>query len=54
MAGALRGPQMGSFVENDGRPIGCGQFFMALDPGHFSGSVFGKIAGTSAAETARS
>jgi (2R)-3-sulfolactate dehydrogenase (NADP+) len=42
MAGALRGPQMGSFVENDGRPIGCGQFFIALEPRMFSGGAFQK------------
>ena len=32
LAGANRGPQMGSFMANDGRPIGCGQFFIALEP----------------------
>lgn len=42
LAGALRGPEMGSFVENDGRPIGCGQFFIALEPGMFSGGAFDK------------
>ena len=40
LAGALRGPQMGSFMENDGRPIGCGQFFIALEPAMFSGGAF--------------
>lgn len=40
MAGALRGPQMGSFVENDGKTIGCGQFFIALEPKMFSGGAF--------------
>lgn len=40
LAGALRGPQMGSFMANDGRPIGCGQFFIALEPGMFSGGFF--------------
>lgn len=40
MTGSLRGPQQGSFMENDGRPIGCGQFFMALDPRKFSGGLF--------------
>jgi (2R)-3-sulfolactate dehydrogenase (NADP+) len=40
MAGANLGPQMGSFMESDGKPIGCGQFFMALDPGPFSGGRF--------------
>jgi (2R)-3-sulfolactate dehydrogenase (NADP+) len=42
LAGALRGPEMGSFVENDGRPIGCGQFFIALEPKMFSGGTFDK------------
>jgi len=40
MTGSCLGPQMGSFTENDGRPIGCGQFFMALDPRKFSGGLF--------------
>ena len=40
LAGANRGPQMGSFMANDGKPIGCGQFFIALDPERFSGGVF--------------
>lgn len=40
LAGANRGPQMGSFMANDGKPIGCGQFFIALDPDAFSGGVF--------------
>ncbi len=40
MTGSFRGPQMGSFMENDGKPIGCGQFFIALDPKAFSGGLF--------------
>lgn len=40
MTGSFRGPQMGSFIESDGKPIGCGQFFMALDPAKFSGGMF--------------
>lgn len=40
LAGALRGPQMGSFTENDGKPIGCGQFFIAIAPDKFSGDTF--------------
>jgi len=40
VAGALRGPQMGSFMENDGKTIGCGQFFIAIDPVKFSGGMF--------------
>jgi len=40
LAGANRGPQMGSFMANDGRPIGCGQFFIAIAPSHFSGGRF--------------
>ena len=42
LAGALRGPQMGSFMANDGKPIGCGQFFIALAPDTFSGGQFAK------------
>lgn len=42
LAGALRGPEMGSFMENDGKPIGCGQFFIALEPEMFSGGTFAK------------
>ncbi|HNB28984.1 MAG TPA: Ldh family oxidoreductase [Alphaproteobacteria bacterium] len=42
LAGANRGPQMGSFTDNDGKPIGCGQFFIALDPAAFSGGAFAR------------
>ncbi len=42
LAGACRGPQMGSFMENDGKPIGCGQFFIAIEPEAFSGGAFAK------------
>lgn len=42
LAGANRGPQMGSFMENDGKPIGCGQFFIAIAPDLFSGGMFAK------------
>ena len=42
LAGALRGPQMGSFMANDGKPIGCGQFFIAIAPDRFSGGQFTK------------
>ena len=42
LAGARRGPQMGSFMANDGKPIGCGQFFIALEPKAFSGGNFAK------------
>jgi (2R)-3-sulfolactate dehydrogenase (NADP+) len=41
LAGGNRGLQMGSFTLND-KPIGCGQFFIAIDPGHFLGDVFAK------------
>lgn len=45
VAGALRGPQMGSFMENDGKPIGCGQFFIAIAPEMFSRGAFaGQVA----------
>lgn len=42
MAGAARGLKMGSFMANDGKYIGCGQFFIALSPKLFSGKVFDK------------
>ncbi|MGH6820497.1 MAG: Ldh family oxidoreductase, partial [Methylocella sp.] len=42
LAGANRGPQMGSFTDNDGKPIGCGQFFIAIEPQAFSGGAFAK------------
>jgi (2R)-3-sulfolactate dehydrogenase (NADP+) len=45
MTGACLGPDMGSFTEDDGRPIGCGQFFIALDPKIFAGGVFAKQMG---------
>ncbi len=40
VAGAFLGPQMGSFVEDDGRMIGNGQFFIAIEPTTFSGGLF--------------
>jgi (2R)-3-sulfolactate dehydrogenase (NADP+) len=40
LTGSNRGPQMGSFMVNDGKPIGCGQFFIALEPKGFSGGLF--------------
>ena len=42
LAGANRGPQMGSFMVDDGKPIGSGQFFIALEPKVFSGGLFDK------------
>ncbi|WP_395018898.1 Ldh family oxidoreductase [Dongia sp.] len=42
LAGARRGPEMGSFMANDGKPIGCGQFFIAMDPKSFSGGTFNR------------
>jgi (2R)-3-sulfolactate dehydrogenase (NADP+) len=42
LAESFRGPQMGSFMENDGKPIGCGQFFIALSPKLFSDRNFHK------------
>lgn len=42
LADSLRGPQMGSFIENDCKPIGCGQFFIALSPKLFSPQNFHK------------
>jgi (2R)-3-sulfolactate dehydrogenase (NADP+) len=40
VAGACRGPEMGSFIEDDGRIIGNGQFFIAIEPQVFSGGLF--------------
>lgn len=40
VAGAFRGPEMGSFTEDDGRMIGNGQFFVAVEPEKFSGGLF--------------
>jgi (2R)-3-sulfolactate dehydrogenase (NADP+) len=45
LAGAKRGPEMGSFMANDGKPIGCGQFFIALEPSAFSGGAFTRQVG---------
>lgn len=42
LAGANRGQQMGSFMADDGKFIGCGQFFIALEPKIFSGGLFDK------------
>lgn len=42
LTGSNRGPEMGSFMVNDGKPIGCGQFFMALAPNVFSGGAFNR------------
>jgi (2R)-3-sulfolactate dehydrogenase (NADP+) len=42
LAQSLRGPEMGSFSENDGKPIGCGQAFIAFDPAKFGGAHFDK------------
>jgi len=42
LAGGLRGLEMGSFTENDGRPIGCGQFFIAIAPKIFAGGAFAR------------
>ncbi|HRX36978.1 MAG TPA: Ldh family oxidoreductase [Aestuariivirga sp.] len=42
LTGSNRGPQMGSFMLNDGKPIGCGQFFIAIEPEMFSAGAFTK------------
>ena len=42
LAGALLGTEMGSFTANDGKPIDCGQFFIALNPQSFSGGHFAR------------
>ncbi len=58
LAQSLRGPEMGSFSENDGKPIGCGQAFIAINPKIFGGKHFDKqvkalIASVNAQEPAR-
>ena len=42
LTGSNLGPQMGSFMADDGKAIGCGQFFIALEPKLFSGGLFDK------------
>jgi len=42
LAGGNLGVDQGSFTENDGKPIGNGQFFIAFDPDQFSGGSFDK------------
>ncbi len=42
LAQSLRGPQMGSFMEEDGKSIGCGQAFIAINPKIFGGPHFHK------------
>lgn len=42
LAGAKRGPEMGSFMANDGKAIGCGQFFIAIEPNALSGGSFAR------------
>jgi (2R)-3-sulfolactate dehydrogenase (NADP+) len=58
LAQSLRGPEMGSFSDNDGKPIGCGQAFIAISPKVFGGKHFGSqvkalIASVNAQEPAR-
>ena len=40
LAGGKLGPDQGSFTDDDGKPIDNGQFFLAFDPGKFSGGSF--------------
>jgi len=40
LAGGKLGPDQGSFTDNDSKPINNGQFFVAFDPGKFSGGSF--------------
>jgi len=40
LAGGNLGLDQGSFTEDDGKPINNGQFFVAFDPGKFSGGSF--------------
>jgi (2R)-3-sulfolactate dehydrogenase (NADP+) len=41
LAQSFRGPEMGSFMDND-KPIGCGQAFIAINPKIFGGKYFDK------------
>ncbi len=45
VAGGELGTTMGSFTDDDGRPIDNGQFFIAIDPQKFTGNVFGQRIG---------
>ena len=40
LAGGKLGLDQGSFTDDDGKPINNGQFFVAFDPGKFSGGSF--------------
>jgi (2R)-3-sulfolactate dehydrogenase (NADP+) len=40
LAGGKLGPDQGAFTNDDGKPIDNGQFFVAFDPGKFSGGNF--------------
>ena len=40
LAGGNLGLDQGSFTEDDGKPINNGQFFVAFNPGKFSGGSF--------------
>jgi hypothetical protein len=40
LAGGKLGTDQGSFTDDDGKPIDNGQFFVAFDPGKFSGGGF--------------
>jgi (2R)-3-sulfolactate dehydrogenase (NADP+) len=42
LAGGSLERQIGSFTEDDGKALGVGQFFIALDPKAFSGGLFHK------------
>ena len=40
LTGAKLGTQQGSFIEEDGKPIDNGQFFLAIEPHMQSGGTF--------------
>jgi (2R)-3-sulfolactate dehydrogenase (NADP+) len=42
LAQSLRGPEMGSFSDDDGKSIGCGQAFIAINPKIFGAKHFDK------------
>ena len=40
--GANHAQLLFDLLDNDGKPIGCGQFFIALNPNAFSGGAFAR------------
>ena len=42
LAGGHLGPAIGSMMADDGVPVRCGQFFLAIEPKIFAGGLFGR------------